>query len=73
MKREIYAILAIMFGWCGAQYFYDKQIAKGIACIVFSWTMIPSLIGLVQGLTALTEEDTYFRYKHGKNKTLLND
>lgn len=73
MKREIYAILAILLGWCGAQYFYSKDITKGILCIIFSWTIIPSLIGLVQGLTALTEEDTYFRYKHSKNKTLLND
>lgn len=65
MKREFFALLALLFGTIGAQYFYQHRIFAGIVCILLSWTCIPTIIGFVQGLYVLClsndEFDTEFK------------
>ena len=72
MKREFYALFAILLGCIGAHFFYDRKNTFGILSILFCWSGIPSIIGIVCGLIALTENDEYFRFKHSTNKILLN-
>lgn len=54
MKKEFYALFAILFGWCGGQFFYQNRIFGGVMSILFAWTGIPSLIGFIMGLCALS-------------------
>ncbi len=67
MKREFYALYAILFGWCGAQFFYQNRIFAGIISILFSWTGIPSLVGFIMGLHALTYNAEEFDANYKRN------
>ncbi|MBQ0160289.1 MAG: hypothetical protein KBT28_06650 [Bacteroidales bacterium] len=42
------------------QHFYTGQIARGVIDIVFSWTGIPAIVGLVEGIIWLCESDSEF-------------
>jgi TM2 domain-containing membrane protein YozV len=41
-------ILALFLGGLGAHKFYMGQIGWGIVYIIFSWTFIPAIIGLIE-------------------------
>ncbi|HET6383554.1 MAG TPA: TM2 domain-containing protein [Armatimonadota bacterium] len=57
-------ILAILLGTFGAHKFYLGEIGMGILYLVFSFTLIPGLVGLVEGIVYLCESDQTFDYKH---------
>lgn len=63
-KKLMAAILAMTFGAFGAHYFYLGKTFKGILSLIFFWTMIPGLIGFIQGLRYLFMplDDFYFQY-----------
>lgn len=42
------AVLAAMFGSFGADYFYLGQYGKGVLSILFSWTCIPGILGIIR-------------------------
>ena len=67
IKRTTAAILSILLGGIGAGHFYTDQILRGILDILFCWTYIPSLIGLIEGLIWLTDSDKEFNNKFNKN------
>ena len=50
-------VLAILLGGIGVQHFYTGQTVRGILDIVFCWTGIPAIIGLVEGIIWLCEDD----------------
>lgn len=65
VKSKIVAgVLAILLGGLGIQYFYLGKIGKGVLCILFCWTYIPSIIGLVMGIIYLCSNDENFQLKH---------
>ena len=43
-------ILAIILGDIGVHHFYTGQILRGIIDILFCWTAIPGIIGIVEGI-----------------------
>ena len=47
-------ILAILLGGIGIHKFYLGKIGMGILYLVFSWTAIPSIVGLIEGIIYLT-------------------
>lgn len=57
-------LFAILLGGLGIHKFYLDQIGLGIVYILFCWTGIPSIIGLVEGIIYLTatDEDFYLKY-----------
>ncbi len=57
-------ILAICFGDIGLHHFYLGHIGLGILSVLFSWTLIPGIIGLVQGIIYLTQSDEEFCMKN---------
>lgn len=60
-KNKIAAgILAILLGGLGIHKFYMGQIGKGIVYLIFCWTCIPAILGLIEGICILTEDDTKF-------------
>ncbi|WP_017414060.1 TM2 domain-containing protein [Clostridium tunisiense] len=59
-------ILAILLGGLGIHKFYLGRIGLGILYLVFCWTYIPALIGLIEGIIYLTSSEEKFFYKYVK-------
>jgi TM2 domain-containing membrane protein YozV len=53
-------------GGLGVHKFYLGQIGMGILYILFCWTSIPSIIGLIEGIIYLTSTDEQFYTKYVK-------
>lgn len=53
-------VFALCLGGVGAQKFYLGYVGQGILCILFSWTGIPSIIALIDGITFLCMSDAEF-------------
>lgn len=58
------AVLAILLGAFGVQHFYLGQTVRGILDILFCWTGIPELIGLIEGIIWLLQDDATFAANH---------
>lgn len=61
VNKFAFILLAVFFGFVGAQWFYAKQYKKGFWYLVFSWTAIPMILGFYQAFKALLQktDDTY--------------
>ena len=57
-------VLAILLGSIGIHKFYLGQIGKGILYLLFCWTGVPSILGLVEGITYLCQSDENFQIKN---------
>ncbi len=61
-KKIMAGVLAIFLGGFGAHKFYLGKWKNGLLYLIFCWTMIPGLVGLVEGL----------RYLFMKNENFYN-
>lgn len=50
-------VLNILLGDIGVGHFYTGQTLRGILDIVFCWTGVPGVIGLIEGIIWLCEDD----------------
>ena len=67
-KNKIVAgILGILLGGLGIHCFYMGKIGMEILFLLFSWTGILSIIGLIQGIIYLTQDDKTFALKNHVN------
>lgn len=65
VKNKIVAgVLAILLGGIGIHKFYLGKIGMGIVYILFCWTGITAVIGLVEGIVYLCSSDENFQLKH---------
>lgn len=72
MKNKVTAgILAIFFGWLGVHRFYLGQIGRGVLYLLFSFTMIPLLIGFIDGIVFLTQDKETFDKKYNPGEWAL--
>jgi TM2 domain-containing membrane protein YozV len=62
-------ILGILLGDFGAHKFYLGETGMGILYLVFFWTFIPGLIGLIEGIMYLTMTDDDFQRRFGGQAT----
>ncbi|MBP1534544.1 MAG: TM2 domain-containing protein [Ruminococcus sp.] len=53
-------VLAIVFGGLGGHKFYLGKYGQGLVCVAFCWTLIPALLGIIQGIHYLTETQQQF-------------
>lgn len=53
-------LFGILLGGLGIHKFYMGKIGVGLIYILFCWTGIPAIIGLVEGILYLTESDEKF-------------
>jgi TM2 domain-containing membrane protein YozV len=61
MKSKVVAgILGILLGGFGIHHFYLGNIGKGIIYLLFCWTGIPGIIGLIEGILYLIKTDEEF-------------
>lgn len=62
MKSKIVAgILGILLGGWGIHKFYMGNILPGIIYIALCWTGIPPILGLVEGIIYLIDDDAKFQ------------
>ena len=59
-SRVTAGILGILLGGIGVHKFYLNKFGMGILYLVFCWTAIPAIIGLVEGIIYLTQDDVTF-------------
>lgn len=64
-NRVTAGLLALLLGGIGAHKFYLNRPMEGIIYLLFSWTGIPAIIGLIEGIVLLSMSDSEFAYKHG--------
>ncbi len=68
MKSKIAAgIFAILLGGLGVHKFYLGQIGWGLVYLLFFWTGIPAIAGLIEGILYLTSDEETFRQKYCLN------
>lgn len=64
-NRVTAAVLGILLGNIGAHKFYLGQTGMGILYLLFCWTFIPGVVGLIEGIIYLTMTDDDFQVKYG--------
>ncbi len=62
--KVVAGILAILLGLFGVHKFYLGSIGLGIVYVLFCWTGIPAVIGLIEGIIYLTMTDDNFNRKY---------
>jgi TM2 domain-containing membrane protein YozV/RNA polymerase subunit RPABC4/transcription elongation factor Spt4 len=62
--RVTAALFAIFLGSFGAHRFYLGHIGLGFLYLVFCWTWIPGIVGLIEGIVYLTMSDQQFWTKY---------
>ncbi len=56
VNRDLYIILSLFFGTIGLQKMYSGRLTQGILCMIFSFTGIPSLIGIRDTIRAMSRK-----------------
>jgi len=64
-SRSFAVLLAIVLGGLGAHKFYLNRPGWGVVYLLFCWTFIPSILGLIEGLLYLGMSEDSFRFKYG--------
>ncbi len=63
-SKVVAGILAIFLGGIGAHKFYLRQYGMGFLYLIFCWTGIPAIIGLIEGIGYLISSDQAFAIKY---------
>ncbi len=59
-SRMTAGILALLLGGFGIHKFYMGKNLLGVLYLIFFWTVIPAIIGFIEGLMYLFESDEAF-------------
>jgi TM2 domain-containing membrane protein YozV len=61
-------ILGILLGGIGVHKFYMGKIGAGFVYLLLSWTWLPLIAGIVEGILYLVEDDARFQAKVNDGK-----
>ena len=65
MKNKVVAgVLGILLGSFGVHKFYLGKIGWGIVYILFCWTGIPAIAGMIEGIIYLVTDEETFQVKY---------
>ena len=64
-SKNTAVVLALLLGGLGIHKFYLGKPIVGIVYIVFIWTFIPSILGLIEGLYFLVMSHQTFNERYG--------
>lgn len=57
-------LLAIFLGGLGIHKFYLSKPVAGILYLIFCWTYVPAILGLIEGIIYLTQSEADFQTKN---------
>ncbi len=63
-SKTVAGLLALFLGGVGIHKFYLGRIGWGIAYILFCWTLIPSVVALIEAITYFSMSGKDFDYKY---------
>lgn len=63
-NRIVAILLAFFLGWIGGHKFYLGRIGQGLVYVLFCWTGIPFIVGLIEGAIYLSMSDKAFLAKY---------
>jgi TM2 domain-containing membrane protein YozV len=63
-SRSLAIFLALILGGLGAHKFYVDKPGAGFLYLLFCWTLIPSLFGLIEAIQYLSMKDEIFQEKY---------
>ena len=63
-RKLIAALLALLFGAFGIHKFYLGQKTQGILYLVFFWTLIPAVLGIIDAARYLLLDDEEFAARY---------
>ncbi|WP_268222976.1 tellurite resistance TerB C-terminal domain-containing protein [Sinomicrobium oceani] len=67
-NKSVASIISFFFGVFGFQKFYLGKTSQGILSILFSWTFIPIIVGIIDFIRLEIMADTKFNDKYNKSK-----
>ena len=70
-SRVVAAILAFVFSFIGAHNFYLGKTGKGMLCLFFCWTYIPTLMSLFDFVRLLAMSDADFDRQYNSPNGIL--
>lgn len=69
-SKNVAMLLSLFLGSIGAQHFYlgrnNSDYVKGVACILFCWAYVPSVLGIITFIKLLLMKDSEFDLKYNK-------
>lgn len=63
-SKSTAGVLAIFLGWCGGHKFYLGQAGTGVVYLLFFWTIIPGILGIIEGLNLFGMSQAAFDAKY---------
>lgn len=63
-ERVTAAMLAIFLGGVGLHKFYLGKWGQGLVCLIFCWTFIPAVIGIIEGILYLAMSEGEFSRRY---------
>lgn len=70
--KNVTAIFALIFGLFGVHRFYLGQVGRGILYLLFFWTGIPAIIGLIDSIIFFSMDQDEFDYKYNRKFLYLD-
>ena len=65
-EKKTAALLAIFLGGIGAHKFYLGRVSLGVIYLLFCWTLIPAIIGLIEGLVLIVYDQVNFDAEYNR-------
>ncbi|MGI6374141.1 MAG: TM2 domain-containing protein [Patescibacteria group bacterium] len=62
--RTVAALLAFFLGGLGVHRFYLGKTVSGVIMLIFSWTMIPAFVALIDFIIIITTDKEDFNKKY---------
>ncbi|SPN75482.1 TM2 domain-containing protein [Brochothrix thermosphacta] len=53
VNKVLYIVFALFLGHFGVHKFYAGKTGVGVLFLIFCWTGIPGVIGIIQGILAI--------------------
>src|SRR6266480_3623947 len=64
LSRTTAGLLALLLGGVGVHRFYLGRPGTGILYLLFCWTFVPAILGLIEGIILLSMSDATFTQRY---------